>query len=228
MSSDESDFKSVEEDKSPEIKVTDHRSASSIETDKSPESGSDEASASEEPNDPEVLTARIEELNSRHTDILNRLTRTQADFANYRRRTDEDARELSKFANQSFAFELLRVLDGFDRAFSSISNELRQLTWIDGVALIQAQLRGVMEAAGVKQIECHRGDTIDIELHEVVVTEGEEAEVVLDEIQRGYWMHERVIRPVLVKAGPKSADETPTTDDSESPDECEDLTDGSK
>ena len=227
MSSDETGSKDVEEQESSAVKVTDHRSASRAETDESMASEA-EASASNETDDPEVLKSRIEELNSRHTDILNRLTRTQADFANYRRRTGEDARELANYANQSFAFELLRVLDGFDRAFAAISDDLRQLTWIDGVALIQAQLRGVMESAGVKQIECRAGDPIDVELHEVVVTEGAEAEVVIDQIQSGYRMHERVIRPVLVKAGPKPEDETPSASEAESRDEHEDVTDGSK
>ena len=227
MSSDETGSNDVEEQESSEVKVTDHRSVSRDETDEGMES-EDEASASTETDDPKVLAARIEELNARHTDLLNRLTRTQADFANYRRRTGEDARELANYANQSFAFELLRVLDGVDRAFAAISDELRQLTWIDGVALIQAQLRGVMEAVGVKQIECRAGDPIDVELHEVVVTEGAEAEVVIDQIQSGYRMHERVIRPVLVKAGPKSEDETPSTGEAASQDEYEGVTDGSK
>ena len=144
---------------------------------------------------------------------MNRLTRAQADFANYRRRTAEEAQELAKFANQAFAFELLSVMDALERAFTSIPPELRLLTWIDGVALIQAQLSRVLEAAGVTPIECRAGDPIDVSIHEVVLTESDAATVVVSEMQRGYRMHDRVIRPALVKAGPEpAADESAGVD----------------
>ncbi len=208
-----------------EVKVTDHRSASSLDDDTSPAA---EAEGPTEPpaDDLEDLKAQVAQLDARRQDLLNRLTRAQADFANYRRRTTEEAQEISRFANQAFAFQLLSVLDAFERAFTSIPAELRLLTWIDGVALIQAQLSRVLEAAGVTPIECRVGDSIDVEIHEVVMTDEGEAAAVVDELQRGYRMHDRVIRPVLVKAGPKPAPDEASGDDTGQSSPTQDVASG--
>ena len=195
------------------IKVTDRRSGSA--EDSSVEQGVEDAHhlegkapfSDDEPEDLQELRDRLEQFETRHQDVLNRLTRAQADLANVKRRAESDALEVARYANQAMALEMLRVLDGFERAFASIPAELRLLTWIDGVALIQAQLRGVLEAVGVTVIRAEVGDPIDIEAHEVVVTDGDEADVVVDVVQQGYRMHDRVIRPVLVKAGRQVVDE---------------------
>lgn len=208
-----------------EIKVTDHRSASSLEDDASPAPDAD--AATEPPTDDfEELKAQIAQLDARRQDLLNRLTRAQADFANYRRRTTEEAQEVARFANQAFAFQVLSVADAFERAFMSIPSELRLLTWIDGIALIQAQLSRVLEAAGVTPIECRAGDPIDVEIHEVVMTDGDEAVAVVDELQRGYRMHDRVIRPALVKAGPEPEADQASGDDAGSADQAQDDASG--
>ncbi len=195
-----------------EVKVTDSRSASSDEDEPVPPPEAD--GAADVPTDElEDLKAQVAQLDARRQDLLNRLTRAQADFANYRRRTTDEAQEVAKFANQALAFELLSVLDALERAFAAIPSELRLLTWIDGVALIQAQLSRVLETAGVTPIECRAGDSIDVEIHEVVMTEDSEATAVVAELQRGYRMHGRVIRPALVKAGPKPEAKEPPAED---------------
>ncbi|MCY3896839.1 MAG: nucleotide exchange factor GrpE [Chloroflexi bacterium] len=202
MASDTRGANGADDEAELEVKVTDHRSASNLDDDSTQTSGDGDTSetAADELED---LKSQVAQLDARRQDVLNRLTRAQADFANYRRRTTEEAREIAKFANQAFAFELLSVMDALERAFTSIPSELRLLTWIDGVALIQAQMSRVLETAGVSAIECRASDPIDVEIHEVVMTEGDEATAVVAVMQRGYRMHDRVIRPVLVKAGPK-------------------------
>ena len=197
------EHKSADDEPPIEVKVTDHRSGSSLDEDAATGApGVDDAE--EAPTDElEDLRTQVTQLETRRQDLLNRLTRTQADFANYRRRTTEEAQEIGRFANQAFAMEMLSVLDAFERAFGSIPTELRLLTWIDGIALIQAQMRRVLESSGVTPIACNPGDPIDVEVHEVVMTDGEHATTVVAELQRGYRMHDRVIRPSLVKAGPK-------------------------
>lgn len=175
------------------IRVTDKRAASRTEDQQeSPDSDSTQDSSEDE-----------SDLERRHRDVLNRLTRVQADFANYRRRTESEAKEIATFANQKVAFDILRVLDGFERAFQALPAELRLLSWIDGVALTHAQLYGVLEAQGVKPVDCKPGDPIDTEIHEVVMSEdGEGPMAVAEELQRGYRMHDRLLRPTLVKAAP--------------------------
>lgn len=198
-----------------EVKVTDRRSGSpdedslegSLELDK------DDSVSAENPGDPQELRERLEKLEARHQDVLNRLTRAQADLANVKRRAETKASDVARYANQAMAFEVLRVLDGFERAFTSLPAELRSLTWIDGVALIQAQLRGALEAWGVTMIRTEVGEDVDIEVHEVVTTDGDDADAVLEVVQPGYRMHDRVLRPVLVKAGPKVVDDSDSEDE---------------
>ena len=149
------------------------------------------------------LRAQLEEREARYTEILNRWTRTQADFANFRRRSEQDARELLNFANQAFAFEVLRIADGLERAFETIPADLRNFSWIDGLRLIHAQLLGILQSQGVQPIECRTGDAVDIEKHQVVMADQEhESPVIVEEMQRGYSMRERVLRPALVRVGP--------------------------
>lgn len=181
-------------DDRPTIRVTDRRAASS-----SDDQPAEEASQSESG---ETAT----DLERRHRDVLNRLTRSQADFANYRRRTEAEARERALFANMAIAFDILRVIDGLERAFATLPGELRLLSWVDGIALTQAQLMGVLEAHGVKPIECKRGDPIDTSIHEVVMSdEGDGPMAVAEQLQRGYRMHDRVLRPTLVKSAPAAS-----------------------
>ena len=120
----------------------------------------------------------------------------------------------------AIAFDILRVIDGLERAFQTLPGELRLLSWVDGIALTQAQLAGVLEAHGVTPIECKRGDAIDTTIHEVVMSdEGDGPMAVAEQLQRGYRMHDRVLRPTLVKAAPAAslASETEATasDDAE-------------
>ena len=187
-----------------DFKVTDKRAAASMPDPKSETSADDANDA-------------YEDLEKRHQNVMDRLTRAHADFANFRRRAELEAQELAKFANQALALEVLRVVDGLDRAFRSLPSSLRHITWIDGIALVQAQLYGVLEAHSVTQIECKLGEPVDITVQEVVVTdEGEGTLVVLEELQRGYRMHDRVLRPTQVRLGPRpAADSGPATNDGE-------------
>ncbi|MCY4115173.1 MAG: nucleotide exchange factor GrpE [Chloroflexi bacterium] len=185
----------VDDDDRPTIRVTDRRAASGSADQPEADAGSSEPSTDEAP-----------DLERRHRDLLNRLTRVQADFANYRRRTEADARERASFANMAIAFDILRVIDGFERAFQSLPSELRLLSWVDGIALTQAQLLGALEAHGVTPIECKRGDAIDTAIHEVVMSDdGDGPMAVAEQLQRGYRMHDRVLRPTLVKSAPAAS-----------------------
>lgn len=178
----------------PAIRVTDRRAASGSADQPQPEAGQPESGESST------------DLERRHRDLLNRLTRVQADFANYRRRSESEARERGLFANMAIAFDILRVIDGLERAFQTLPGELRLLSWVDGIALTQAQMLGVLEAHGVKPIDCTRGDPIDTSIHEVVMSDdGDGPMAVAEQLQRGYRMHDRVLRPTLVKAAPAAS-----------------------
>ncbi len=188
----------------PAIKITDKRAASK------PSGDGDTTADTVDPEaDVAGLTVELRSLEQKHAETLDRLTRTHADFANFRRRSEAESRELVDFANRAFAVDLLRVLDAFDRAFAALPASLRSLAWIDGIVLTSAQLAGVLEGHGVARIECAPGDALDPSIHEVVASDdGHGPMIVVEEVQRGYRMRDRVLRPALVKTGPRPPEES--------------------
>ena len=142
----------------------------------------------------------LDETREQSDEHLRGLQRTAADFANYRRRVDEDREGLSQFSNALLIGKLLSVLDDFDRALETVppgSNE----AWVDGIRLVERKLRALLEAEGVTDIEA-LGQPFDPNLHEAVVHE-ETADYpdnqVIGELQRGYRLRDRVLRPSLVR-----------------------------
>lgn len=172
--------------------------------------------------------ARIEALEKELADARERADRyhanwqrSAADFQNWKRRTDQEKQDLGRTAEGAVAVELLRVLDDFDRAFEALPMELRSLTWIEGVYMIGQKLYAVLQSRGLSPIQAH-GEEFDPYQHEAVLreegAEGSERLVVVQELQRGYRFHERVIRPTMVKVGLPPAD--PTTPTSQASDDA--------
>jgi molecular chaperone GrpE len=130
--------------------------------------------------------------------------RSAADFLNWKRRTDQEKSELTRYAEGALAIEMLRVLDDFERAFGTLPPDLRSFTWIEGVYLIGQKLYASLQARGLSPIEAD-GQDFDPHLHEAVLreddAEGADQLVVVQELQRGYRFHERVLRPTMVKVG---------------------------
>jgi molecular chaperone GrpE len=126
--------------------------------------------------------------------------RAQADFANYKKRSEQEKQELSKFANSVLILSLLPVLDDFERAYSSIPPSLKKQSWLDGIKLIERKLWAVMEAQGLSPIKT-LGEPFDPALHEAVRQDKGKEGIVIEEIQRGYMIEDRVIRPSKVVVG---------------------------
>jgi len=163
--------------------------------------------------------SRTEEAEKRALENLDRWQRAQADLANFRRRTQFEREEQEKFAVASLVSALLPVLDSFDRAWQSLPGQFRRLTWLAGIGMINQQLRGTLERIGLTEVEAE-GKPFDPSLHEGVDREeGEGPPHVVAVLQAGYKLHERVLRPALVKVGPKpeSPSATPDTVDAETP-----------
>jgi molecular chaperone GrpE len=147
------------------------------------------------------LQAQLEKEKTRADELHDRLQRSMADLSNYRKRSESEREEMTKFANMVLVSELLPVLDNFERALSAIPHELEQFTWLQGIALIERHLRALLEREGLQTIEA-AGTPFNPTFHEAIVEE-ESADVapgtVIGEMQRGYMMHGRVIRPTLAK-----------------------------
>lgn len=141
---------------------------------------------------------RTEEAPS--VDYLAKWQRATADMANMRRRHDLERQEYIRQANATLIADLLPVLDSFDRALDSVPEELREQTWIDGILRVERQLRAVLERAGLTPIEA-AGKPFDPTEHEALMHETSEQpeDTVTGELQRGYKLYDRVLRPAMVK-----------------------------
>jgi molecular chaperone GrpE len=168
--------------------------------------GQERADAIETPSRLE-LAERIEQLERELVDArakgeehLYNWQRSAADFANYKRRTDEERSTVGQFSNAILIGKLLAVLDDFDRALENVPPDAHD-AWIEGVKLVDRKLRTVLEGEGVEPIEAV-GQAFDPNLHEAVVHEPTvdyPDNQVIGELQRGYKLHDRVIRPSLVR-----------------------------
>ena len=99
--------------------------------------------------------------------LLANWQRAQADFANYKRRTEQEREDFSKSANAGLILSLLPVLDDFERVLSAIPKEQAKLTWAEGIRLVERKFRAAMEAQGLTPIKAH-GQPFDPNFHEAV------------------------------------------------------------
>lgn len=146
-------------------------------------------------------------------ELRDRWQRSAADFSNYRRRQQFDQEEAAKYAAVPLLTDLLLTVDNFERAFAALPGELIQLTWIQGIAQIGELVRQTLQRHGVRPIDA-LNQPFDPRYHEAVMhEEGEGTHTVLQVFQVGYTLHERVLRPALVKVGPPPDEQAqPATD----------------
>lgn len=164
----------------------------------------DRREVSTETGDVELLRQQLEQERQKAESYLANWQRAQADFINYKRRTEQERGEATKFSNAMLILNLLPVLDDLERALATVPTNLAGLTWFDGLRLTYRKLLAILEGQGLQPIEAE-GKDFDPNLHEAVMhSEGEEGKV-LQELQRGYKLHDRVIRPAMVTVGRKSA-----------------------
>ncbi len=152
--------------------------------------------------DPSVLRAQLEEEKAKADKYLSNWQRAEADLANFRRRSEQERADLARFGNANLIRKILPVLDDFERAINSIPEDDQSLAWVDGIKLIDRKLRTILEQEGVSNIEA-LGREFDPHFHEAVMHEGGEGDtdMVVQELQKGYRLHDRVLRPAMVKVG---------------------------
>jgi len=153
-----------------------------------------------EAEDVEALKQALAEEKEKAETNLAGWQRAQADLINYKRCSDREKEELSKFANTTFILAILPVLDDLERAFAAIPSQLDKADWVDGIKLIARKLRAGLEAQGLSPIEA-LGQPFDPNLHEAMREDKGEEGIVIEEVERGYKLHDRVIRPSKVVVG---------------------------
>lgn len=146
-------------------------------------------------------SAELEKLRAESEDYQQRLLRTQADFDNFRRRTVKEKEELGKYASAKLITELLPVIDNFERALSTAGESTDANSYIKGVEMIFRQLEGVLKTEGLTPMEAE-GQPFNPEFHQAIMqVESDEHEdgVVVEVVQKGYLLKDKVLRPAMVK-----------------------------
>jgi molecular chaperone GrpE len=182
-----------------------------------------------EPGAPEASADATAALAKEVADLKDRLLRTLAEMENLRRRTEREVADARAYGVTSFARDILAVADNMDRAMKALDDEIREKAdagvkaLLDGVELTERELLKVLEKHGVKKIE-PKGQKFDPNLHQAMFELPDSsvpAGTIVQVMQPGYTIAERVLRPALVgiaKGGPKpaaagsSATEAPAND----------------
>jgi molecular chaperone GrpE len=162
--------------------------------------------AEKKPKDEKAKTAELEEELKKEKDSYLRLV---AEFNNFKKRTQEEKEEFAKFAAERSLVEILPIYDSFERAqkaFEEHKEDTEEL--IKGFSLIHKQFEDVLKKLNVTKIECI-GEAFDPNLHEAIMQQenGEkEANTILDEVQPGYKLGEKIIRHAMVIVSKKPAE----------------------
>ncbi|POR03280.1 molecular chaperone GrpE [Alkalispirochaeta sphaeroplastigenens] len=149
-----------------------------------------------------ALKKELEGLQAENSELKNQYLRKQADMENYRKRMIRDKEDAVSYANQQLLLDLTAVIDDFERAIASAEESRDYDAFHDGVVLIEKQLVSMLERKwGLKRLDSE-GQEFDPQKHEAVTAEpreGDETSMVLEEFQKGYLLHDRVLRAARVK-----------------------------
>ena len=150
-------------------------------------------------------SATLEKLKEEHAALYDRLLRKQAELDNFRKRTQREKDELRQHAAEDLIRALLPVLDGFERALKKRAPGVPE-TFYQGMELIHRQLSEVLARAGLEPIETV-GQLFDPHYHQAVATVEDASrrdQEIVEEMQRGYMLNHRLLRPAIVKVAVKS------------------------
>ncbi|MBU0535963.1 MAG: nucleotide exchange factor GrpE [Nanoarchaeota archaeon] len=138
-----------------------------------------------------------QELQDQVKDLTETLQRLQAEFENYRKRVDKDKTEFCSYAKADFISRILPLLDAFEIA---LKNKDKKEDFIKGMELIFSEMISLLSKEGVKPIDA-AGKKFDPHFHEVLLTEKSDKEpgTILEELQKGYFMKDKVLRYSKVK-----------------------------
>lgn len=134
-------------------------------------------------------------------ELHDQLMRIQADFANFKRRSDEERGRITSVARTDVLLSLLPVFDNFDRAFQDVPKEVSETDWYGGIRAIKQQFEAVLEELGISRVATV-GEQFDPNVHEALAHEPNDqfaANVVSEEFQAGYRQGEDVLRHARVK-----------------------------
>ena len=166
----------------------------------------------EEPFDPETadgeaLLAKYRELEAELSEAQERVLRTAADAENFKKRLQREKEEQTRYANESLIRELLTVIDNLERALEHSGSESDQEGLVEGLNMTLKSFLDTLTRFGCTQVEAE-GKPFDPNFHEAVSQEesaDHEPNTVLNELQKGYMLKERLLRPAMVLVSKRSS-----------------------
>lgn len=149
------------------------------------------------------LEKKIEELENKNKELSDQTLRSQAELINYRKRKDDELSRMLKYAGEDMIKALLQILDNFERAINMDDDNLEDEVskFLSGFKMIYCKFVSILEKNGVKAID-GGNKPFDPTYHQAVMTEareGVEPGMVLEVLQKGYLLKDKVIRPAMVK-----------------------------
>jgi molecular chaperone GrpE len=179
-----------------------------------PTSYDDAGNASELPQEEPITSSAaaaaeaVDEWKKKHDEVKEQLLWTAAEFDNYKKRALKEKDEFLKFAQAGLLKEFLVVADNLERAVASVTGSDGTMgTLKQGVELTLRQFQSILERHGITKIKT-KGEKFDPRAHEVMMQEETDQfpeETVIEELQSGYKLHDRILRPALVKIAKKKA-----------------------
>jgi molecular chaperone GrpE len=147
-----------------------------------------------------ILEQALAEEKKKAEEYLANWQRAQADFINYKRRTEQERQDFNSFANANLLCGILPVLDDLERALNAIPEEFSGDDWVEGVRLVERKFKTVLEGQGVKPI-CALNEPFNPNVHEALRQEKGKEGIVIAELQKGYTLHDKLLRPARVVVG---------------------------
>lgn len=161
---------------------------------------SEETEAGSEETAIDTEQKEMEALKQEKDEVYDRLLRLQAEFDNFKKRSQKEKEVDRKYKSQDLVNELLPAVDNFERALQvEVTDATSSI--IDGITMVYQQFKDALKSQGVEEIET-KGNVFDPNLHHAVMqVEDEEVEsnIIVEELQKGYILNDRVIRPAMVK-----------------------------
>jgi molecular chaperone GrpE len=166
----------------------------------------------------ESLEEAFEAAKQKAGEYLASWQRVQADFINYKRRNEQERQDFNNFANANLLRSILPVLDDLERALDAVPEEFAGEDWVEGIRLVERKFKTILEGQGVKPI-LSLGMAFDPHFHEALRKDRGEEGMVVGELQKGYMLNGKLLRPARVVVGigneEKSEKETDTKEEEE-------------
>jgi molecular chaperone GrpE len=177
----------------------------------------------EPPSEIEILKAKIAELEKSVELYKDQFLRKAADFENFKKRTESDYLNMASYANEALITEILPVIDDLTRSLAAGKARREFGAFYKGVELIYTKLMKILEARGLKPIEA-LGKEFNVDFHEALMQmprENVAPHTVIEEIEKGYTLHDKVIRhtKVIVAGNSESTDRETSNETTEKKDE---------